>query len=158
MFTLPEHCKIVEGCEPQVSGAGAITGDWVSLKNYHKMWIVVHIAQGHAATTLLSPQRATDVGPLGNVAIATAIPWWTNEDLATTDLLVRGADAINFTSSATLTHKMFVCEIDPGLHGATYDCYSIIVGDSNALNLFSVMYYLLPARYAGDQPPSAIIN
>jgi len=158
MFTLPEHCKIVEGCEPQVSGAGAITGDFVSLKNYHKMWIVVHIAQGHAATTLLTPQKATGVLPAGNVDITTAVPWWSNETCATTDLLVRGTDALTYTTDANLLHKIIVCEIDPALQGPTFDVYSIIVGDSNALNLFSVMYYLLPARYAADQPPSAIID
>jgi len=158
MFTLPEHAKIVRGCVPQVSGAGAITGDYVCLKNYHKMWIVVHLAQGHAATTSLTPMKATGILPAGATATTVAIPWWVNQDCATSDLLVRQADAITFTSDANLLHKIFVCEIDPARHGATYDCYSIIVGDSNALNLFSVVYYLLPSRYAADQPPSAIID
>lgn len=158
MFTLAEHCKVVLGAVPQVSGSGDITGDYVCLKNYHKMWIVVTMIQGNAATTTLTPMKATAVAPTGDIAVVAAVPWWVNQACAASDLLVRQTDALTFTSSATLANKIFICEIDPAAHGATYDCYSIVVGDSNVANLFSVMYYLLPARYAADQPPSAIID
>ncbi len=156
MFTLAEHMKIVRGCEPQVSGSGDITGDYVSLKNYHKMWIVVHLTQGNAATTVLTPMKSTAVATAGS-AVAANVAWWVNQDCATSDLLVRQADALTFTSSATIKHKIFVCEIDPAAHGATYDCYSIKVGDSHNANIFSAVYYL-QSRYAADQPPSAIID
>ncbi|KKM13619.1 hypothetical protein LCGC14_1714370, partial [marine sediment metagenome] len=43
-FTLPENCKIVQLASPETTN-GAKTSDVISLKNAHKVWIVVELTQ-----------------------------------------------------------------------------------------------------------------
>src|SRR5262245_52179078 len=62
---LMDHCKIVEAIKPQTGGS-ARSGDWVSLKNYDHLTIIVMIAMGNAATTAITVDKATDVSGGGN--------------------------------------------------------------------------------------------
>ncbi len=155
MFCLPEHCKIVRALEPQAGGA--VTGDYVSLKNVNMAWVVVYVTQAHVAQMAITIERATDVAPTGSVAINAVVPIWANEDCAASDLLVRQTDAVGFTLSAAQKHKIVVFQIDPASLGATYDCITVKTAASDATNITAAMYYL-QERYAADQPPSAIID
>lgn len=156
MFCLPENLKIVRGIEPKTDAAGT-TGDYVNLKNYQMAWVIWFITQGNAATIACSISKATGVLPAGATAMTATVPIWTNEDLATSDLLVRQTDAASFTTSAATTHKMVVMQIDPIVLGPTYDCIAAVTGASDVANLVSALYYLEP-RYAADQPPTAITD
>ena len=154
-YPLLQTCKIVEAITPQVGAA--ITGDYVSLKNVHMAWVIVHVAQGNAAQMTISLNRATAVAPTGAVAIANVVKIWANQDCATSDLLVRQTDAINFQLSAAVAHKLVIFQVDPASLGAGYDCIAVATGASNADNLTSAIY-VLEERYQGEQPPSAIVD
>src|SRR4051794_13341861 len=62
---LTEHIRVVPAIAP-IAGGSARSGDWISLKGYHGVMIVVHIAMGNAATTAITVDKATDVSGSGN--------------------------------------------------------------------------------------------
>ena len=160
MFCYPEHCKIVRALEPQAGGA--VTGDYVSLKNVHMAWVQVHITQAQANTVKININKATAVLPSDATAITVAVPIWSNLDCAASDLLVRRTDAVNYTTDAGVKHKIIIFQIDPASLGALagtgpYDCIAVETEASHADNLTEA-HYVLQERYAADQPPSAIID
>lgn len=156
-FTLVERTKFVEGLCPQVSAA--LTGDYISLKNAVKAWIVVHVQQANAATIAIGVNEAKAVAGTDAAAIAKTLPIWANEDLAGGDTLARQTDAATFTTSAALKHKMVVIEIDPAKLSSGFDCIAVTLGASNAANIVEAMYVVQP-RYEGSPAnmPSLIID
>ncbi len=158
MITLPEQMKIVQAVYPQTN-AGAITGDYVSLKHAHKVWIMVDIQQANAATIALTLERATDVSGTGSVAIADAVPIWSNLDTAATDILVARTAAVSYTTDAGVKNKQVIFEVD-STGWESYDCLVLKVGASNVANVVSACY-MMESRFPGATPPggpSAIID
>ncbi|MBM4087275.1 MAG: hypothetical protein FJ272_20985 [Planctomycetes bacterium] len=151
---LAESFKIVEAITPQAGAA--ITGAYISLKNVHRAFIVVHINQANAAQVAITVERATNVAGAGSVAIGTVVPIWANEDCAASDTLVRKTDAVALTTSVDVKRKVIVFQIDPATLGA-YDCITVKTGASNAANITSAMYYLY-GRYQSATPPSAVVD
>lgn len=157
-FTLPEEAKIVSLLTPATDAAGR-TGAYVSLKNAHKAYIVCHITQGNAATIALSPKQATAVAGTSAKAVTTA-RIWADEDVATSDALVRQSDAASYTTGAGTTNKVVVFELDPSALDVAggFDCVSISTGASNVANLTAAVAYLTPLRYPAATPPSAVVD
>ena len=60
-FALPENVKIVEGWCRRSARPAAVTGDYVSLKGYHKAYVVIHYNQGDATDITWNVTRATNV-------------------------------------------------------------------------------------------------
>jgi hypothetical protein len=154
---LPEHFKIVNG-SPVATTNGGITCDFVSLKNVNMAWILVEALQAATHATVLNPQRATAVAPTGNVAIAHNAPWWKNADVATSDTLVRGADATTMSLTAGTTNQQVIIQIDPAQLGDTYDCMGLVVTTSGEANNYMTVTYFLEMRYAQATPPAAITD
>jgi len=157
MKSIPQALPLIEAITPQAGDA--ITGDYISLKNAHRAFVLVHVAQGNAATMAISIQQATDVAGTGTKVITVVVPIWANEDCAASDTLVRQTDAVNFTTSAAVKHKLIVFQIDPETLDMAngFDCITVITGTSNAANITSAVYLLEP-RYAQTTPPSAILD
>lgn len=153
-----EKYKIVEALTPATDAAGR-TGDYVSLKNANKAWIVVNIKQGDANTVLLTVNQAVNVAGGSAKAIANTVPIWANQDCANSDTLTRATDAVNFTTSAATTQKMVVFQIDPAsLDTANgFDCITVVTGASNSANLTQGTYFL-DMRFKEDVPPTVITN
>ncbi len=160
MICLPEDLKVVEGLAPQVGAAAAVTGDYVSLKNVHKAYVVIHYIQGDATDITWHVKRATAVAPTGAVVLTETMRIWSNLDCATSDLLVERTAAVNYASGAGQTHKQIIFEVDPSSLTDTFDC---IAGCSTtaiaATSAVEIMYYLVP-RYPGRvlTQPSVIVD
>jgi hypothetical protein len=164
MFSLPEGCKVVQAVYPQVCNAGAVLqGNYISMKGAQMVWVVFHLCTGHGTAIPTSIEVASAIAGTGHTAITNLVPIWVNASCATNDTLVRETtDAVNFTTAATITKQIIVIyQIDPsqvtGLTGG--DCLSAVVGISNAANIASCMYYVLP-RYPGpaSSAPSVILD
>jgi hypothetical protein len=157
-FTLPEEAKIVNLLAPAADAAGR-TSAYVSLKNAHKAYIVVHLTQGNAATVLLSLLQATAVAGTGSKAGPTSRVW-ADLDTAASDALVRQTDAATYTTDAGVKLKVVVIEVDPAaLDSANgFDCVGISTGASNAANITAAVAYLTPMRYPAATPPSAVVD
>lgn len=162
-FTLPQQAKIVQAIQPRTTNAGisATNANYVSLKNYHKAYLVVSLTQavGHATTVTL--RKATAVGkmgvaPTGDAAFGTTAAIWLNQDVATSDTLVEQTAAALQAVDANATNKLLIFEIDPASLGSTYDVVGFTVGDSSqATDLISAIWVLVPARYAQATPLTA---
>ena len=155
-ITLPENFKYVRAIDPQTAAAGA-DGDYVSLKNAHRAWVIVDITQGNAATIAITLEKATAVAGTGSVAITASVPIWSNLDTAATDTLVRRTDAVAYTTDAGVKNKQVIFQIEPAALGETFDCICVKAGASNAANIISASY-LLQTRYPQATPPTAITD
>jgi len=157
MFNIAEEAKLVEAITPQAGDA--LTGAYVSLKNYRKAYVVVHINQANAAQVAITVEMAPLVSGVGHVPIVRLLPIWANEDCATSDTLVREAtDAVAFTTSVATTQKLVVFQIDASMLADGYDCITVITAASNAANITSAFYLLVGARYQAATPPTALTD
>lgn len=158
MPTTPQNVKIVELLAPATDAAGR-NSDILSLKNYRKATIVVHITQGNAATVALTPYQCTDVSGTG-AKVVPAVPIWSNLDTATSDAMVKRTDAANYTTDAAVKNKVVVFQLDSSELDADggFDCFYISTGASNVANITQAMAYLEEPRFAQASLPSAIIN
>ena len=158
-FTLPETFKIVSGTAGIVTTNGGVTCDYVSLKNIHKAWIVLHFLQAADHATVVNPRQASLVDGTGSVATP-AVEWWLNANIAATDTLVRqtAAAAPNLTASGIGIHELMVIQVDPAAFTAGLDVMGCVITTSGeATNFVSVVYYLLE-RYQQATPPAAITD
>ena len=154
-FNIVQQAKLVEALKPQAGAA--LTGDYVSLKNYKKAYVVVHVNQANAAQVAITIEKATDVGGSGTTPITAVVPIWANEDAVTSDELAAQTAAVGFTTSAATKDKIVVFEIDAAALAA-YQAITVKTAASNAANITSALYLLVGARYQGATPPSAIID
>lgn len=158
-FSIPEQAKLVECLAPAADAAGR-TGDYVSLKGYTKAYILVHITQGNAATVALTPKQATDVSGSGVKVIGAVARIWADLDTATSDALVRAADAANYTTDVAVKNKIVVFEIDAASLDVNngFDVLGFTTGASNVANITQAHYLLVGARYPQVTPPTAITD
>jgi len=154
-WSLAENTKVVTAINP--SAGAAVTGDYVSLKNAHKCWIVIQSSGGNATAATFGVNEATAVAPTVAVAITALMPNWINNSTAVTDTLVKGADAATVTTDGLATPKLVVIEVDPALLSAGFDCIAVTEGASNAGNITSAIY-VIAERYQQATPPSAILD
>ena len=159
-ISFPEHYKIVDASAGPVTTNGGVTGDYVSLKNVHKAWIVCSFTQAVGHATGIDPKQASDVAGTGVKALTTVVPIWANEDTATTDTLAAQTAALTYNVTNDVKKKQVIFEVDPaGLDQANgFDVLGVAVDDSSqATNLVSIIY-VLQTRYKEDVPPAAITD
>jgi len=158
---LLESCKFVTGCPPAALATTAGDGDYVSLKNYQKLTIVLSVDNATTVTggavTLLQAKNVA-AGSEKPLAFSTV---WANIDTDATDTLVETAVTSNtFTTNTTnAKNLMYVIEVNSDSLDVSndFDCVRIDVASmANAVG--SVLYILSGARYASATPPTAITD
>ena len=159
--SLPEQCKFVVGCAPAALTTTAGDGDYVSLKNYRRLTIILPVLNATTVTggaiTLL---QATAVDGTSAKALAMT-RMWANTDVGASDTLVKTAVTNNTFTTATTDNKnlMYVIEVlaeDLDIANG-YDCVRVDVASmANAVG--SALYILDGARYGSATPPAAITD
>ena len=153
-----EKIKEVDAIRPQAGAA--ITGDYISLKNVNKAWVVVTVYQDTTDVVAITIEQATAVANTGSKAITNTVPIWANEDCAASDTMTAQTAAVAFSTSAVADKiKKVIFEIDPAsLDTANdFDCITVKTAASNASNITEA-HYILDMKYAEDVPPSVIID
>ena len=143
---------------PCAADAAGRTGAWINLRNALKVWLVVEVNQGNAATVALTLLQATTVGGAGSKAISNAVPVWLNNATATSDALVAQAAALGYTTDATLADKLVIFEIIPEdtldqVNG--FNHVSVSTGASNAANITGARLHIY-GSYQGATVPTTI--
>ena len=158
-FSFAQQTKWVEAIAPATDAAGR-TSTKISLKNCAKVFLLVHVTQGNAATVAITPMQAQDVAGTGAKVLANAIPVWSNLDTAATDTLVRRTDAVNYTTDAAVKNKMVVFEIDPAMLDVAngFDCIYFTTGASNVANITQGTMLMTGLRYEQTTPPTALVD
>ena len=153
--------KMVQAAAPVTSNA-QVTCDYISMKNAHKVWIVVSFKQAATHATTVQPQAATGITPAGATSITYSATWWKNADIGTTDTLVAQTAATSGAATAGTNDQMLVFEIDPALqiatHGATFDCLGCVIAASSEVTNFVSVVYVIETRYPQATPPTAITD
>ena len=160
-FTFPENCKIVDASAASVTTNGAVTCDYVSLKNVIKAWILVTLTQAVGHATGMDPVQATVVAGTDAKAITSVCNIWANEDTAASDTLVRKTSAITYNVTNDIKKKMVIIEIDPASFdsrqtGSTSSASPSMTA-SQATNFVDVTY-VLQTKYPQATPPAAITD
>ncbi len=148
--SLAEMIRVVPAIAP-IAGGSARSGDWVSLKGYAGVLIVVNIAMGHAATTAITVDKATAVAGTGNSDGITVNRVWKHTGAIGAAIAYAAvAAAASFTSSSTGSGQdVYLLDIRADELG-DYDCVQVELGASNSANIVSATYLLYGSRYAGS--------
>ncbi|WP_407312057.1 hypothetical protein [Desulfosporosinus sp. SB140] len=158
MCNIPEKDKPLEAITPQAGGA--ITGTYVSLRDAEDCYVLVQINQATAEPVAITLEQATDVEGSNSKPLTNLIPIWADEDCTSSDLLVRQADAIYYTTSTTAKHKLVVFQINPAHLDVTngFDCITVKTAASDPTNITAAQYILSDLRFGGSTPPTDITN
>lgn len=159
-ITLPEHYKIVDMSAGCVTTNGGVTGDYVSLKNVHRAWLVCSFTQAVGHATGIDPTQATAVAGTAVKATTGLHRIWANEDTATSDTLVEKTAAITYNVTNDIKKKQVIIEIDPEDFDVAggFDCLGVTVDDSSQATNFVSIIAILAMRYSQATPPAAITD
>ena len=152
-FSMPYQIPPVSLLAAAADAAGR-TGSYRSLRNALKVYIVVEVNQGNAATVAITPLQAKDSSGTSSKAIA-ATPIWLNDDTSVSDALVAQANAANFTTDATTKDKLVVFEIEPetAMDMANgFNHIAVQTGASNASNVTAAQLYILQSMQGASAP------
>lgn len=148
---LIDKAKVVVGCPPAALATTAGDGDYVSMKGYDKLSIIIAVDNATTVTggvvTLL---QATDVAATGAKALGFTT-MYANTDVATSDALVETAVTSNTFTTLTTDNRnlLYVIEVaasDLDVDNG-FDCVRIDVA-SMASAVGCVLYILHGQRYA----------
>ncbi len=160
-----EESQIAVGFVPSDLAAAAQSGDWVSLKNYDHVAVIVSKAAGAVGEIpTLTIQQAQDVAGTGAKAINfTRIDVKNGADLFAIGQFTKVTQAAGntYAPAAGNTQLLAVVEFEGfELDKANgFDCIRATFADVGVTaQLASVLYLLGEARYAGQFPPSAIVD
>lgn len=148
---LPEQVRVVPAIAP-IAGGSARSGDWVSMKGYDELTILVQIAMGNAATTAITVDKATAVDGSGNSdGITIQRAYKHTGALGAAIAYAAQAAAASFTSSATGSGQdVYLLHLTAAELGEGFDCVQVELGASNSGNIVSAMYILSGPRYSGS--------
>ena len=165
MGRLVENSQIVSAFVPVDMQTAANTGDYVSLKNYHRCAVVFFKAAGTAGDDpTLTIQQAQDVSGTGAKALNFTRIWHKQGTLTGvgtfTAVTQTAANTYTDATSAEI-QAIWVVEIDADDLDVDngFDCIMCSVADvgGNA-QLGCAMYILYDPRYPQAAPPSAIVD
>ncbi len=166
---LVERTKIVQGALALLNTAGLdgstyLLGDYVSLKNYGHLTVIVELVPASGTdTSALTLKQATAVAGTGEKALPQQWVWY-NSDVSASDTLVKTAVVSNsVTTSNAAKNEMFVFEVDVNdgnLDIANdFDCVRVNMTDPGSVSTpVAVTYILSEPRFASATPPTAITD
>lgn len=159
-----EQAQIVVGFGPVDMSAAANNGDWVSLKNYHKVTVVLIKAAGTAGddptltlreATAVDGTGAQDLAVIDRVYVKQGTMASVGQFTVTTQTAAATyTDATSAEVAAVWAFDVMASDLTEG-----FDCIQANVADigTNA-QLGSLFYILWPARYGESQLKSAIAD
>lgn len=158
---LIDRAKVVTGIAPVAMATTAGDADYVSLKNFERLSILLSVKNGTTVTgcAVLLKQATTVAG--GSEKALAFTKMYANVDAGASDTLVETAVTSNTFTTDTTNSKdlLYVIEVDAAdLDVANgFDCVRLD-GLLMANAVGAVTYVLHDARYAGALDTSAIVD
>lgn len=162
---LAEEVNICAGFVPVDMAAGANSGDWVSLKNYRHVSIVLFKAAGAVGEpAVITVQQATDVAGTGAKALNfTRVDHKSGADIFTVGAYTKVTQAAANTYSAVggAGNTQAIVQIDFNAEDLDadggFDCIRATIADPGATAQLGALFYILTGpRYTPMQ--SAIVD
>lgn len=158
---LVQEKKIVMGGGPVLLNTAGLAGDYVSMKNYNHLTVIVALTPASGTdTAAITLKQASDVAGTGEKALAFTKAWRCPVSTSV-DALTETAYSSSITTSATAVQELFVLEIDaPDLDVANgFDCVRVDITDPGSVSTPAVAIYILgESRFAQATPPSPIVD
>lgn len=160
-LNLTDFAKVVMGCPPAALTGAPGDGDYVSMKNYSKLTVLIAVLNATTVTGgAVTLKQATNVAGASEKALSFSKAW-RNIDCAAADTLAEFAVVSDtFTTDATNSKQLlYVLEIDASsLDGDNgFDTVRAKVNSMNAA-VASVVYILHPTRYGNPLALPAITD
>lgn len=156
---LVEQAKIVTGLAAVVPSS--TTPDYVSLKGYERMTIIVSVKNATTVTgSAITVKQASAVAGTGEKAVPLTRAY-RNLDAAAGDALSEFAVASDtFTTDATNSKDLlYVIEVDVSMLDVKNDFDCVRLGTGNAVAAtIAAIYILWPGKYQKLASPSAIVD
>lgn len=163
---LVESAQVVMAIVPVDSQAGANAGDWVSMKDFDRLTVIVIKAAGVAGDDpVLTMKQATDVSgtaakALNFTRVDSKVGVQTGIGAFTANIQAAGntyTDLVSAESQGIFAIEFQAADLD--VNGG-FDCVQLSIPDTGAAGaqLLSAIYLLRGARYAGAGLPSAIVD
>lgn len=148
---LTDKCRIVMGAPPALLASTAGAGDYVSMKGYKKLTIVIAILNATTVTGgVVTLSQATAVAGTSAKALSFSAVL-RNIDCAAADALASAAVTSDTFTTSTVNSKqlLYVIDIDATqLDQANgFDCVTCTVASSVA-SAGCILYFLHPMRYS----------
>ena len=157
-MTLPENLKFVNCYGPCAGNGVGTSGDYVSLKNVLRAYVIVKHAGANDTDLVIAIKEATAVAGTSAAAITATMPIWVSPGTTSDDLQDRQTDAATYTlDPATLGSAIVIIEVDPAILSAGFDCIQAYTTGGHASNFVDVIYALQMA-YAQDPAPAAVTD
>lgn len=157
MHQLVENIKVIWAAEPKDYSGAAMTAEYVSLKNYAHLTIVIQTGAWGGGTAAVTVNEATNVSADSAQALSFDYQW---NDVATSGTLVKTA-VTGDTFDLDTANKIYVIEIDASELDVVdgFDCVTLAVASPGVnADFYGVLYLLSGARFAQATPPSAIVD
>ncbi len=158
---LLENAKIVVGAVPIDTTGAAVAGDYVSLKGYSHLTVVIMQGAWAGGTPAVTLKQNTNVGnsPADEKALSFT-KYWTGVALTddTYSAVAVVSDTFNLTATANTVTILEVdassLDVDNG-----FDCVRLgIASPGSNADLVAVLYILTGARFPQSDTPSAIVD
>ncbi len=158
---LIENAKVVVGAVPIDTTGAAVTGDYVSMKGYSHLTIIIIKGAWAGGTPAVTLKQATDVGnSLSDEKALSFTKQWSGTAVSADTLTANAVSSDTFSLSATANvyHIIEVNASDLDVDNG-FDCVRVGIATpgSNA-DLICVVYVLTGTRYPAASPPSAIVD
>lgn len=154
---LVENDKVIWAIAPKDWTGAASVGDYVSMKNYPHLTIIIQTGAWAAGTAAITLTQSLTVAAGSEKALGFSWQW---NDVAATGTLVKTAVTAN-TFTIGVANKLYVIEIDASsLDKANNFDVVTVKGATPGANadLYGAIYILSRSRYKDATPPSAIID
>ena len=151
MSTLVETMGIGVAAVPVDTTGAAVTGDYVSLKNYSHLTVIITQGAWAAGTPAVTMKQATDVSNSASDEKALEIDYyWTKTGLTGTAFTKTAitSDTFNLTATANTITVLEIDASDLDSDGG-FDCVRLGIASPGAnADLISAVYILSGARYS----------
>lgn len=154
---LVENDKVIWGIEPKNWTAAASVGDYVSMKNYPHLTIIIQSGAWAAGTSAITLTQSLTVAAGSEKALGFLWQW---NDVAATGTLVKTAVTANTFNIGT-ANKLWVIEVDASsLDKANNFDVVTVKGATPGANadFYGAIYILSRSRYKDATPPSPLID
>lgn len=161
-----ENFQIVPADGPSDFAAAAVTGDWINLKNFaHAVLVLIKGAgaSGEPPTITLQQAKTVAGGSAKALTVVTRVDAKSNADITTIGQFtkVTQAAAATYVPAAGNTEAVYVIEFDADQLDINngFCCVQASIADvGSTAQIGSLFWILCESRYAGQFPPSALVD
>jgi hypothetical protein len=158
-FELPSIYKIVDATGGPITTNAAITGKYISVKNAHRIWLVMQfISPGAGFASTIIPIKCTSIAGAGPTALTSVYPIWSNLATGTNDTLVVRTPAVSYAITAVQTPIVVVMEFDPEaeFNDTGYNTLSFTMATSSQATNYCCGLWFIATRFPQATPPTAV--